>query len=160
MNFERPDNSLIPAIETRICMVPVDPDVFRYAQPKDRLAVKLTTSARQYVVVNSGFNHVTRNIITFKVSSTGIKLASCTCQDFSAIKYHGRQCKHIALAYDMHVVRMASIAKLRERADAATLKYMPEPVMARTEPIRTLAGHLAQGGTAVTFFTQDGVACI
>jgi hypothetical protein len=98
----------LPARNTHIMMVALDTAAFRFPQPADKFTIKLTTDARQYVIINKGHKNPTTSIVTFAVSSTGTKLASCTCYDFANIKAHSRQCKHIHVAYNYHVARMAA----------------------------------------------------
>jgi hypothetical protein len=88
-------------------MVEIDPSCFRFPQPSDKFVVKLTDHFRQYVVVNKGHYHPTSYVVTFMVAAaSGKKLASCTCTDFHYIRNHGRQCKHIHVAYNLHISRM------------------------------------------------------
>lgn len=92
-------------------MVEIDPGTFRFPQPKDHFLVKLTTDVRQYLVVNDGYRRGTMNYVTFRVSDSGKRLASCTCADYANIKTHGRQCKHIRIAYHFHIARMKQAQK-------------------------------------------------
>ena len=100
------------AQNTHKMMTVIDPAAFRFPQPKDHFLVKLTTDARRYLVVNdgyqrlNGYSRATMNYVTFKVAESGARLASCTCQDYANIKVHGRQCKHIRVAYHFHISRM------------------------------------------------------
>lgn len=96
----------LEATDTRVMMAPIDPGAFRFPQPKDHFSVKLTTDARQYVVVNDGHKHDTLNVVTFKVADSGARLVSCTCHDFAYYRTHGRLCKHSHVAYHFHISRM------------------------------------------------------
>ena len=114
----------IPARNTHIMMVSIDTTTFRYPQTTDRFKIKLTTDARQYLVINTGHKNATDNVVTFAVSATGTKLASCTCMDFQNIKKHGRQCKHIHVAYNFHIARMKA-AQTAEQVKAAQPSLNP-----------------------------------
>jgi hypothetical protein len=91
-------------------MVVVDTASFRMPLPEDKFLVKLTTDKRQYMVVNLSSRPAPMYRVQFGITESGVKLAACECEDFKHVHRHGRQCKHIHVAYNLHVARMQAEA--------------------------------------------------
>ena len=109
-------NTKIQARNTGVMMHRVATSTFRFPQAADHFKVKLTTDERQYVIINTSHSEPTEYFVTFKVTVTGVKLCSCTCADFANIKKHGRQCKHIHVAYNFHISRCKAKAAVGKAA--------------------------------------------
>ncbi len=95
---------MINSAQNKTALVVLNPDVFRFPQKSDRFKIELVKdNARQYYITN--LTGGSQYLVTFMVAASGAKLAACTCPDFANIKKHGRQCKHIHVAYNYHVAR-------------------------------------------------------
>ncbi len=87
----------------------LQPDTFRMPQAADRFKIETVASdIRKYYITNKATGCC--YLVTFMVTANNKKLVSCTCPDFAKIRTHGRQCKHINVAYQFHVARMAARA--------------------------------------------------
>jgi hypothetical protein len=63
---------------------------------------------RQYTILNIGHKQSTAWTVTFMRSTTGVKLAHCTCPDF---QINLQQCKHLLPTAGLHVAVMRQLAK-------------------------------------------------
>lgn len=92
------------------------PDEARQPTPTDKFFAQAagvnSYGQRQYTILNTGRAKATAWTVTFMRSTTGVRLAHCTCPDFNI---NLRQCKHLLPCAGLHV----AILKAQQAADKA-----------------------------------------
>lgn len=89
------------------------PDEARQSKPTDKFFVQAAGlnvyGQRQYTITNLSRKPLpTVWVVTFMRSTTGVKLAHCTCPDFN-INLH--QCKHLLPCAGLHVAILRGIQR-------------------------------------------------
>jgi hypothetical protein len=118
---------MIQSAVNNVAFVVINPDVFRFPQKSDHFKIELVAdNARQYYITNTSTS--SQYLVTFAVAANGNRLAACTCPDFANIRKHGRQCKHINVAYQYHVAR----CKAKQVAEKVVASATTAPAAAVT----------------------------
>lgn len=117
---------MITSAKNLVQSVTLDPSTFRMPQATDKFKIEIVAdNTRQYYLTNQTSKKC--YLVTFMVTASGTRTCACTCPDFANIRKHGRQCKHVNVAYHFHVSRMKA-AQAASHVKAVDTSVTPAPV--------------------------------